>query len=175
MKKMICKFMLLFSFLFFSCSSEPIGSTIYDTDIHIWLRDDNFNNLLNPENPNSFKKDDISVFALEMDGSKTEIYNPSFDAPRGFIIFEVETKSDKENICRLFPYIGKSKNTEVTTTLIQWRTGIVDTVKCEIFKKGKLTYTDKVWYNKVLKYDNNNKSLNNNSLENVTRLIEVRK
>ena len=97
------------------------------------------------------------------------------DAPKNFSIHAYNNKGVNENLFVLFPYLGKTNKTEITTTLVEWRSGVIDTIACEIYRNKGLTFTNKVWYNGVLKYDNAHKSVNNNSLEYVSRLIEVRK
>lgn len=166
---------ILFAVLFVGCSEEN-EPTIFETGVSIWIREDSSsNNLLNIENPNSFIREDIRVYSLDANGIKKELNTPNLDAPKNFSIDAYNNKGVNENLFKLYPYLGKTNETEITTTLVEWRTGIVDTIKCEIYRNKGLTITNKVWYNDVLKYDIADKSVNNNSLEYVSKLIEVRK
>jgi hypothetical protein len=166
---------ILFAVLFVGCSEEN-EPTIFETGVSIWVRENSSsNNLLNNENPNSFKKEDIRVYSLDANGEKKELYTPNLDAPRNFSIIAYNNKGVNENLFILYPYLGKTDKTETTTTLVEWRSGIVDTITCEIYRNKGLTTTNKIWYNNLLKYDISDKSVNNNSLEYVVKLIEVRK
>lgn len=173
---MIRKFLIiLFAILFVGCSDEN-EPTIFEIGVNIWIREDsNSNNLLNIENPNSLKEEDIRVYSLDENGEKKELFAPNLDAPRNFSVIPYNNNGVNENLFRLSPYLGKTNETEITTTLVQWRIGVVDTITCEIYREKGVTITNKVWYNTILKYDISDSSVNNNSLENVTRLIEVRK
>lgn len=149
MKRALILLLLMLPLLISSCGRDY--PTIVDLYIDFWLRDSNLKNLLNTETPSFYKKEDIRVFYIE-DGIKKEFYNPSLDAPRHFLIDKNE--GNGEFAFRLFVYEGKSKETEITTTLVEWRTGLVDTVKSEITRFNNSTIATKIWYNSVLKYDN---------------------
>lgn len=173
MKKLL--FIIPFLLIVVSCD-EAIGPFNYSVDIVIRLKDKTTgNDLLNPATPNAYDSNDIRVFALSEDGVKTELYQPNLDAPRNFSIIPYNNNGVSLNLCKVFPYIGKSKKTEITKTIIEWQNGINDTLTCEIDRKGGLTSTTRVWYKNKLMSDINNPSVNNASLPNVVRLIEIEK
>lgn len=167
----------LFSLVIFICILTLINCgrdypTIVNLYVGIWLRDNKLNNLLNSETIDYYKKEDIRVFYID-NGEKKEFFNRSLGAPRNFTINKNE--GNGEYAFRLFVYEGKSRSTELTTTLVQWRSGVVDTLKSEITKFDNSTIVTKVWYNGVLKFDDATAKSTTWGNAIVRQFIEIRK
>jgi hypothetical protein len=171
------KLLLIIPFLLIvSSCDEAIRGYNYDVKIVIWLKDKTTGaDLLNPITPNAYNPLIIKVFALSDDGIKTELYNPTLDAPRNFSIFPYDNNGVTLNLFKLLPDIGTSKKTEITKTIIEWKEGISDTLTTEINRNGGSTTITKVWYKNKVVFEMKNISVNNTSLPFVERLIEMKK
>jgi hypothetical protein len=142
-----------------SCKkSSPQGGVIIDlsNDIHVLSKDGQ--NLLDPVAPNSFKKEDIKIYYL-INGQKTEIFNNQLDAPRQFMIFKVGADAKNyanEPLMRVFSNdngVVNQDGNEITTTYIEWNSMDTDTLATQIRHAGASVFTEKVWYNGVVKWD----------------------
>jgi hypothetical protein len=172
MKKVL--FIITFLLIFVSCD-EAIGPYYYDLNIVIWLKDKTTGaDLLNSSTTNAYNPNDIRVFALSEDGVKTEFYQPNSNG-LNFNIFPYNNNGVSLNLCKLYPYIGTSKKTEITKTIIEWQKGISDTLTTEISRSGGSTITTKVWYKNKVVFDTKDKSVNNTSLPYIERLIVMEK
>lgn len=138
-----------------SCKEPEIKGVVVDTEVNLIIKNKDGKNLLDPSTPDHFTSDEIRLFYLK-DGQKTEVYYPNLDHPRNFFISQNE--SNKEYFMRVFVNEG-TLNQELTTTYIQWRANQVDTLQSMITRQGASVYSDKVWYDKVLKYDVSKNSL----------------
>jgi hypothetical protein len=121
-----------FALLLFGCKLN-IEPTVVDLEIHFLLKDKNGNNLYDSATANHYHFGDIRVYYMDGD-RKVEVYNPNLDYPRN--VFSIQEGSIPA-IIRFFPYEGSSSETEVTTNLIQWEQGDVDTVLTAIRKDVK--------------------------------------
>lgn len=138
------------------CKEVIDTPTTIDRGIYLWIRDVNGKNLLDSTNANYYKASDIRLFNLVND-IKTEVFNPAMDAPRNFLIDKNE--GNGEYFMKFFPYEGTGKASEngtrieTTTTYIQWKESITDTVVCKITRIQNSMYCSEVYYNGILKYD----------------------
>lgn len=140
-----------------TCCKEVIDTpTVIDIGINLWIKDENGKNLLDSTNTNYYKAAEIRIFNL-VNGIKTEVFNSGMQAPRNFLIYKNE--GNGEYFMKLYPYEGIGKayengtRIETTTTYIQWRESLTDTVVCTITRIQNSMYCTKVYYNGILKYD----------------------
>jgi len=132
--------------LFSSCSSDDSDQFIVDTHIDVLIKDSNGNNLLDPENVNSYKEEQIKIFYL-VNGQQSEVNNSNLDYPKGFFIYEHEN----EFRIRIFP--NSDKNEETPVTYIMWNNTDIDTIKCSIERKSNSEICKKVWLNDNLVWE----------------------
>lgn len=136
--------MILTLFTFLGCSSDE-GEEQYNFDIgfEFSVKDSEGNDLLNPENPNSFNQSKIKLFYL-INGNSIEVYDRNKDYPRNFLIYK------KENVYRIKIFVNHSETEEIPTTYIQWNEADTDTLSSEIFRTNSLVKIEKVWLNEEL-------------------------
>lgn len=146
-------FILSTIMVFSSCDSQELGGTAYNvsTSIEITVESENGVDLLNPDNPNSFREDSIKIYYL-IDGIVEEIYNPDMDTPRKFNIHEPQEGSFGKYWMGLGLNVHISDSTEAggAITYIKWNSMDTDTVKCTIKVGVNYVILDKVWYNDEL-------------------------
>jgi hypothetical protein len=142
-----------------SCKkSGPEGGVMIDlsNDIHVVSKDGQ--NLLDPVAQNSFNKDEIKIYYL-INGKKTEILDNKLDAPRQFMIFKVGADAKNyanEPLMRIFSNdngVVDQDGNEIATTYIEWNSMDTDTLVSQIRHSGASIYTEKVWYNGIIKWD----------------------
>ncbi|MEO8474696.1 MAG: hypothetical protein ABI477_21025, partial [Chryseolinea sp.] len=75
---------------------------------------------------NHFNQSQIRFGYVEQ-GQKIEVYDQNQSAPRTFLLFNDQT--NEYQLMKLYPDEGRSQNTQITETLIQWRENTVDTVQ----------------------------------------------
>jgi hypothetical protein len=136
-----------FVLVMFGCNHK-IEPTVVDLEVHFLLKDKNGNNLYDSPTVDHYHFDEIRVFYMDGD-KKVEVYYPNLDYPRNVLSIQ---EGSIPAIIRFFPYEGTSSETELTTNLIQWKQGDVDTVLTTIRKEGQSRFVDKVTVNGVDKY-----------------------
>jgi len=141
----------IFLFLFcISCNKDHIvkDSTVVAVDISLAVKNKRGDDLLNPENPNSFKKDEIKIFYL-INGKSEEAssyYSDrgyDLDNPRSFSIF----KYRNTNNYRIGIVLNADISEEFPITYIKWNSMDTDTIKCSILRKNNSEIINKVWLN----------------------------
>lgn len=110
-------------------------------------------NLLNQTTSGYYAPGDVRLYYLK-EGVKSEVYNPSLTYPRNFLIID---NGNGDNLIEVFLNEG-SANNEITTTLLQWRNGDVDTLNALITReKNGIGCTSvicsQIYCNGKLKYD----------------------
>ncbi|NPA67323.1 MAG: hypothetical protein GXO50_01810 [Chlorobi bacterium] len=138
MKNLI--YLLLVMSLIACSKEENTEQFIIDTDIDISLKDDDGNDLLDPNNTDSYDENTIKII-YEVNGEQFEFYDEKLDAPKGFFIYQHEN----EYRLRLFPNISDIENYPVT--YIKWNESDTDTIKCLIERKFNSEICRKVWFN----------------------------
>lgn len=140
--------------LLLSCS-EP-GGTVIDVNFYLLVKNAEGKNLLDSATEGYYVKDSIRLYRLA-DGVKTEIYHPTYDAQRNFVILK---NVNDENCMMVLADEGTGDQTQTTTTLIQWQlkdSNNVDTVQTYIYKKitdsNTLVVLKKITYNGTLVWD----------------------
>jgi hypothetical protein len=138
--------LLVFALMNFSCNEfEEPNSTVIDTMAFITVLDANGNNLLNPNQEDSFQPGEIKIF-YERKGKMEEFFQGNLDMPRNFRIEPPEFGSD---------YLMAVSLEE--KTIIQWNDTQSDTLRAELAllgKKGAAGFMiTKVFYKEDIKYD----------------------
>lgn len=134
-------FFIITAVLVSACSDENEGFVV-DTGLDIAVRDSAGNDLLDPQNPSSFKEGEIRLFYLR-DGKAVEF----FEGHRGYSIYE------HEHEFRLGVSLNSDKNEEFPVTILQWNTSDMDTLKCHIRRRSGSVICDKVWLNEDLVWE----------------------
>ena len=125
----------------FGCSSDDSQEQFnFDVGFEFSVTDNEGNDLLNPENPNSFNESDIKLFYL-INGETVEFYDDNLDYPRNFLIYQ---NSDSYRI-RVF--LNYSETEELPETYIQWSKTDSDTIKSEINRSDTYVKIQKVLLN----------------------------
>ena len=143
-------FLFIITLIIASPSTTKKASFVYDTAIEIGVTDMDCNDLLNPSNPASFKKEEIKFFYLNQ-GVIEEVYNEMRDAKRNFLMYKNDNKSwrnrlpNSEYLMRLFPNLSSLEKLPVT--YIQWNTEDTDTIQCEYDRSEGFVACSKVWLN----------------------------
>ncbi|HEX9650416.1 MAG TPA: hypothetical protein VGA21_07640 [Cyclobacteriaceae bacterium] len=131
--------------LFSSCISED-DQFIVDVGIGISVKGSIGEDLLDPENPSSYKESDIKLHYLK-NGQKQEVFFPNLDNPKGFGI----TQNQEGYRIGILPNIDKTE--EFPLTLIEWNSTDTDTIKCSIERKSNSEICTKVWLNENLVWE----------------------
>ena len=121
---------------------DDCGCTIYSLDANISLKNTTGDDLLDPNNPNSFKKENIRTYHL-INGEQKR-------AGLDDIIYQ-----DNDSIYRYRIFVNYEGNDEFPITYIDWSETDRDTIKSEIYRSGNVTRAIKFWYNGELVWDGN--------------------
>jgi len=150
-KRNLKSFTLLYlSLIICSCKqSQPIPGIDFDTTLDLLIINKDGKNLLDSNTIGYYNKKDIKIYYM-INGQKTEVYNPTLDAPRNFYIFKNESKG--EYYFRVF--VNSGADHEITSTYIQWRDNDIDTVKALIVRpSSNIIRCNKIWYNGIVTFD----------------------
>jgi hypothetical protein len=138
--------------IFFSCKKDKKDISV-STAIDISYFDQNGNDLLDPNNPLSFKESDIDVFYL-LDGVKVKQYQGNLEFPEFFFISD-EIRENK-HFMRLFPNCENLDENNRAVTYINFSNNLEDKVEGEFqtYAHSSSIRIIKVWYNDVLVWQN---------------------
>lgn len=143
MKSILIVFITLLSV---GCSKdEGCGCTIISLDANISLKNNAGEDLLDPDNPNSYKKRDIKTYHL-IDGEQKR-------AGQYDNLYE-----DEEGVFRYSVIVNYEGNDEYPITYIDWNETDRDTIKYEIYRTNNQTRAIKFWYNGELIWDAENEN-----------------
>ena len=131
-----------------SCNKSDNEQTMIDTSIEMSIKNSNGVDLLNPNTPNYFNENTLSLFYL-INGEVIEVNNPNLDYRKGFFIF----KHQSEYRIRIFPNTDDKEKNPIT--YIKFNENPKDTLKCEFVRTNNSLICTKVWFNSELKYDSN--------------------
>lgn len=138
-----------------SCSEH--GGTVIDLGFYLSVKNDEGKNLLDSATEGYYVEDSIRLYRLA-DGVKTEIYHPTYNAQRNFLILK---NANEQNCMMVLADEGTGDQSQTTTTLIQWQlkdSNNVDTVQTYIYKKitdsNTLIVLKKITYNGTVVWDN---------------------
>ena len=107
-------FTLMITILLLGCSKNSDDENQFNLNniIELGIENNNGIDLLNPNNAESFNESEIKLFYL-INGNVEEVYSPTADLPRNFLIFE---QNDNYRI-RIF--LNYSETEEFPTTYVQ--------------------------------------------------------
>ncbi len=134
----------LIAVLAIGCSKdEGCGCTIISLAANISLKNNAGEDLLNPDNPNSYKKRDIKTYYL-IDGEQTRAgqYDNFYE--------------DEDGVFRYGVMVNYEGSDEYPITYIDWNETDRDTIKSEIYRTKNQTRAIKFWYNGELVWDAEN-------------------
>ena len=137
---------MIIAFLINSCEEKECCVNI-DVGISISVVDSIGNDLLNPENPNSFSFEGIRIYDL-VDGEKDLFYNGHLDSPRNIALLDPRL-DDKYRLGLIF----NLTTGEYNTRFIQWDDNIEDEFKVQFYRNNGNTTILKVWLNQELVWD----------------------
>ena len=139
--------------VFVSCSKnnddEPQNQHSINRKVEISLKNSNGEDLLDPNNPNAYKAENIKLYYL-INGEKQEVFNPNMDYPRNFLIYN----HDPEYRIRIFQ--NDTDNETRPITYVEWNENETDTLQAEFFKTENTIQVIKTWFNGELKWDGSN-------------------
>ena len=141
--------LILLTGLMISCNDND-NPVIIDTAIDLSVNNYQGVDLLNPDDPNAFKENNIKIFYIE-NGKKIEVIKPNLEYPRCFFIFQHE----KEYRIRIIA--NDNRKEEFPITIIQWDEKNADTIKCSIERRANIVVCSKVWINDSLAWGAYNK------------------
>lgn len=133
------------AFFFSACKPDDNQKLVIDTSIEISVTDQKGSDLLNPDNPDAFRKKEITLYYLK-NGEMVKVYNPDMDYPGGFMLFEHQP----EYRIRIFP--NDTQNDERPVTYINWNGSDMDTIVCKFQRTGNTLVCTEVWFNDQLKW-----------------------
>ena len=147
MKKTI---LLLACTLIFSCTKndDSYGGAL-KVSSSFSLKDSQGADLLDPSNPNSFKESDIKIYFVT-DGVEKLMYNSDLDNPD---FFTINKEKNGDYTISVIMNGLESKNSSVTTTIIQWNANERDVVNAEYLKGQGSVLKRKVWFNDQLVWE----------------------
>ena len=119
---------------------DDCGCTIISLDANIAITNSDGDDLLDPNNLNSYKKGDIKIYHL-INGEQKR-------AGIDDIIYE-----DVDSIYRYRTFVNYEGNDEYPITYIDWSETDRDTIKSEIYRTDNQTRVIKIWYNGELMWD----------------------
>jgi hypothetical protein len=143
--------------LFIGCNSnekEEEEQIIYGTrvasSLRMTIKDNVGNNLLDPNNPNSFDIDNIKIFYL-INGKKNEYYEEHLHAPKGFKVIQDEFTFEYQFVI----FLNNIKTEEFPITYIQWNENDTDTIKAlfKYYPNSSSIEQKKIWYNNEVIWD----------------------
>ncbi|SFG95290.1 hypothetical protein [Pedobacter insulae] len=148
MKKVLVIVMVLPLLFNSSCKKEK--ATILSAMVEILLVNQQSQNLLNSSIV--LHENNIDIYFVK-DGQPILFNQSNLSASKGFLIKPLDGLSDIG--LKVYPYTGtpETNNTEYPITLIKLGDFGTDTIKCEILNGENSKVISKVWYNGILKYD----------------------
>jgi hypothetical protein len=155
MKKLIT---IIIGLLALSCSTDNknvLDSGNYDVGLSFKVTSVDGTDLLNPNNPNSFLKENIKIYYIK-NNVKIEVYDPNLDNPRNFSV--VPPSQSGLN----YYYFGialNSQTLENAITIIEWDNTDSDTIRTNFDAGNNYMLLSKAWYNEVLVLDNNTNTI----------------
>jgi len=147
------KKLLIFSFtlvLLLSCKKTKEESAIVlSSNVDINLVDAAGNDLLDPNIPNTYNNNRISISYVT--NGNPIVYHDNSDYPNGYFIF----KENMDSLYTIRVFLNFDKNEKYPTTLIHWKNNETDTIRTKFKYINKNIILDSLWYNGVLKWDFN--------------------
>jgi hypothetical protein len=124
-----------------SCNSDNGQEQFsFDVGFELSVKDMDGNDLLNPENANSFKASEIKIFYL-INGVMEEVYKADKDYPRNFFIYK------HENEHRIRVFLNHSETEETPETYIKWNETDTDVLGAKVNQTPFNVKIDNIWLN----------------------------
>ncbi|SRX55997.1 hypothetical protein [Aequorivita sp. CIP111184] len=121
-------------------------ANVIDVNVELSLKSTNGEDLLDPNNPNGYKAEDIKLYYL-INGEKQEVFDANMDYPRNFFIF----KHESEYRIRIFQNLAETEALPIT--YVEWNNQDTDTLQAEYHRADRLIQVIKTWFNGELKWD----------------------
>jgi hypothetical protein len=141
MKKLFL--ILMFSSILIACKKEESVDSIccfsFDTEVYMRVNDSKGVDLLNPNNPNAFLKENI------------RLNYANSDAERDFKILKPPS-SDLAYTLLFHPYRNEKEN---SITYIKWNVIDTDTIRTSYKYEKNYVKISKLWYNDILVWSEN--------------------
>ncbi|HYG00850.1 MAG TPA: hypothetical protein VD927_00335 [Chryseosolibacter sp.] len=119
------------------CSSdEDRDQFVEDIAFEFSVSGSDGNDLLDPENPNGFKAEEIKLFYDD-----EEVYNPNLDHPRNFLIYKHEQKY------RIRIFLNHDAQEETPVTTIKWNATDADQLRASFERTQSMVRVDRVLLN----------------------------
>ncbi|TRZ42479.1 hypothetical protein [Robertkochia solimangrovi] len=136
-----------------SCSNsdENQDNFVLDTMIEFEVRDNQGNDMLDPENSNSYDESQIKLLYLN-NGKYVEFYDSSLDHPKNFLIYK------HANNYRIRVFINNDINEDKPETIIQWSENEKDTIRVEIARTNRSELIKSIWMNEEYIWDESYKT-----------------
>lgn len=150
---------LLLVLLFFSCNDDKDCCGMYiATFADISYADSEGNDLLNPDNDNGYKEENIDIYRLSAEGEKIKMYDHYLAYPENFKIFY--STISEQYILRLFLSPEAGSDDPFVTYFINFGNGEEDKVEGEIERLPGVERLIKIWYNDILVWELEDNDLN---------------
>ncbi|WP_310990965.1 hypothetical protein [Aequorivita marina] len=139
MKPILSALILLLTVV--GCSTDDdCGCTIISLDVNIALTNAAGDDLLDPDNPNSYKESAIKVYHLINDEEqRSGVDDVLFQGEDGTYVYTT--------------FVNYEGDAEYPITYIDWSETDRDTIKSEIYRTDNQTRAIKIWYNDELMWD----------------------
>ena len=139
--------------VFVSCSKnnddEPQNQYSINRGVEISLKNSNGEDLLDPNNPNGYKAEEIKLYYL-INGEKQEVFDPNMDNPRNFLIYNHDSEY------RIGISLNDTDSDTRPITYVEWNEIETDTLQAAFFKTENTIEVIKTWFNGELKWDGSN-------------------
>lgn len=139
--------------VFVSCSKnnddEPQNQYSINRGVEISLKNSNGEDLLDPNNPNGYKAEEIKLYYL-INGEKQEVFDPNMDNPRNFLIYNHDSEY------RIGISLNDTDSDTRPITYVEWNEIETDTLQAAFFKNENTIQVIKTWFNGELKWDGSN-------------------
>ena len=109
-----------------------------DMGFYISIKSNLGEDLLDPNNPNSYKSDDIKILYLR-DGKMQEVFNSAMDFPRNFRIDEYDDGY------KMLVFLDDSETN--TKTFVKWNATEIDEIEVEVVREDTYTGYTKTKFN----------------------------
>ncbi len=133
-----------------SCNKEDETEKVavfFDTSVEISLKNQSGEDMLNPNNQNGYRAENIKIYYL-VNGEKQEVFDVNMDYPRNFLIFQLE------NEYRIRIFQNSAETEELPITYVEWNENETDTLQAEYDRTyNNQPRVQKVWFNGDLKWD----------------------
>ncbi|MEM0519314.1 hypothetical protein [Aequorivita flava] len=135
-------FLVLYMAILIGCSKkDDTGEQfVFDLAVNLSIKNEAGDDMLDPNNPNSYKLNDIKTYHL-IDGEEV------------WAIADNVISQNNEGAFIFTTFVNYEGNYEYPITYIDWDETDRDTIKAEIYRTERQIRVIKIWYNEELKWD----------------------